>query len=177
MSESDRPIERLISRYLDGECSPAEKREFQRLLRRDPLAQALFEEDSALDREVGCALRRAIHGPFAQRRSDGAFWSRAVRFVPLAVAAGLMAALWRPPAPAPAPAHNAGMAPAGGSWFAPPPENGDVFGAVSSFERPRIQVKDADRNWVLMPGGRPDEFLIVEIKQEKSRTIPLQGDF
>jgi hypothetical protein len=99
------------------------------------------------------------------------------RYAPLAIAAALMAAVWRPGvAPTPE-THNAGSAPAGRSWFSPPPSGGDVFGASSAFERPRIRLDDADRDWVLVPGEHPGELLVVEIKRIKSRTIPLHGDF
>ena len=76
-------LERLISRFLDDECSADERRVLHRTLRDDPAAAALYEEYTALDREIGHAMRSALGRhthlpvgrslrPWPQRRA----WSR-----------------------------------------------------------------------------------------------------
>ena len=68
MSDPTHGLERLISRYLDDECTRLERRELNAKLRRDPQAAALFEEHAALDREVKHALRAALRHTPERRR-------------------------------------------------------------------------------------------------------------
>jgi len=168
-------LERLISRYLDEECDGIERRELQGLLRRDPQADALFEESRALDREVSRALRAAL-GRSHVRRRRLPFWTRLGRVGMVAAAACLALLLWVSPGGR----QRNRTADAGGSrgsWFAPPPVWGDTLEEREDFERPQVWLDDSERQWIVVPSDAPGEYMVVEIKRVKTRTIRIQKDF
>jgi hypothetical protein len=178
MSESEPTgdLERLISRYLDGESPPRERRELNDRLRRDPRAAALFEEHSALDREVKSALRYALDRPPVAGRVLPR-WERLARVVALAAAACLAAMFWLTPNRSAPGSHDRAAAQAA-SWFAPPPTFGDTLIAQPErFNRPQIRVDRPNTNWILVPSDKPGEFLVIEVERVLTRTIPVQHDF
>lgn len=183
MTEPRNDFERLVSRYLDEECSPEERRQLESLLHRDRDAEAFFEETAALDREIGRLMRQSLGRSVVVRR-PAARWRRAMRYSALAVAAcaGLLLSpqgwwsIFGPPA-ADEPGES-GRQPARASWFAPPPAGGDIYGPdARPFERAQVRVDKSDREWIVVPSERPGEFLVVEVKRVKTRTIPVQEDF
>ena len=172
-------IERLISRYLDDEADAGERRQLTTLVRRDPQAAALFDEQAALDREISIALRKALRRPLARPRRLRV-WPRVFRTVGVAAAACLAAVFWTQPQGAPpAPDGTAhGSFGVGRSWFAPPPASVDTLvDTPDVFERPGVHLRAADRNWIVVPGDAPGEFLIVEVKRVRTRTVHVQQDF
>lgn len=165
--------ERLISRYLDGECTEDERRELRAFLRRDRSLDALIDDFSAIDREARSALRSGIGGRrvAAQRVTN---WRLVGRVAAGAVAAAIALLTWHNPAP---PATLDGRTtPERASWFAPPPTAGDTLVAPTP-DQPSIRIADSKRNWIVVPGERAGEYLVIEVKQVKSRTIPVQRDY
>ena len=67
MSPASEQLERLISRYLDGECTAGERRELQAALRNDPAAEAL---PLGAGRGTGPGPRAWINGPDLLDLSD-----------------------------------------------------------------------------------------------------------
>lgn len=183
MTEPRNDLERLVSRYLDEECSREERKQLEALLQRDRDAEAFFEETAALDREIGRLMRQSLGRSVVVRR-PAARWRRTMRFAGLAVAAcaGLLLSpqgWWSIFGSGAADDHAAGdHPPARASWFVPPPAGGDIYGAdPRPFERAQVRVDRADREWIVVPSDRPGEFLVVEVKRMKTRTIPVQEDF
>ena len=58
----DPQIERLIVRRLDGELTPDEQLELDRVLLKDPAARDLLEAYGRIDRDAGDALALALAG-------------------------------------------------------------------------------------------------------------------
>jgi hypothetical protein len=142
--------------------------------------EALFEEASALDREVGIAIRKALGRSAGRCRRVLPPWNGLGRLVAVGLAACLALAFLAWPARPPATtARYAGQGISGpGSWFAPPPAMRDAYEAAPvSLDRPRLRLDRADRNWIVVPGDRPGEYLVVEIKRVHSRSFVIQGDF
>jgi len=171
-------LELLVSRYLDDECTDAERARLDRLLRTDPAVEAFFEESLAFDRETNYALRGALGKPLLRRRRMP-LRGRTLRAIPVAVAAGIgLFLLARPPAQHIGDPRDPHAPRAAASWFAPAGELGDsLAGDPSQFNRPQVRLDQADRNWVVIPGAKPGEFFVVEVTQVRSRTIRIQDDF
>ncbi len=177
MSNPSEQLERLISRYLDDEITPAQQRELNAMLRRDPAAEELFEQSVALDREMRYALRRAAGRPIHRvRRLRG--WERVVQLGGVAAAACLALVLWlAPQRPADRVVTDDGTQRAG-SWFAPPPSPGDTFLPSAPLSGgPAADSPAAQREWIVIPGQRQGEFLIVEVKRVQPRRIRSQQEF
>ncbi len=178
MNERQDQLERLISRFLDDEARADERRALRETLRQDAHAHALFEEHSALDREIGTAMRRAMRRG-VRGSARRAWWLSVARNLALATAACIGAAVWmRPAAPqTPAERQRAGRTEAA-SWFAPPVEAGDQLrDSTARYERPAVGVVAPSENWIVVPGERPGEFLVVEVQRVRTRTLPIQQDF
>lgn len=180
MTEPGSEFERLVSRYLDEECTAEERKQLEALLHRDRDAEAYLEESAAFDREIGHVMRRSLGRSVVIRR-PGARRRRAMRFTALAIAACL-GLLLSPPSwlstltpHAPPPGSET---PRRASWFAPPPVAGDIYGPdATPFDRPQVRVDKSDREWIVVPADRPGEFLVIEKRRLKTRTILVQEDF
>lgn len=178
MTRPDDNLERLVSRYLDDECTESERHELDRILSENPRAEALFEESAALDREFNYAMRGALGKPLLRRRRI-ALRRRLARAIPMAVAAAIGFFLLSRPAATPGQGTDGGQRPAvAASWFGPAPEVGDSAAEdTSQYNRPQVRLDQADRNWVVVPGAQPGEYLVIEVTQVRTRTIRIQGDF
>ncbi len=173
MTDPREQLERLISRCLDGEASAEERRDLQRALRRNPSADALFEEYAALDREAGHAIRAAVAapgiGPVLRRPS---IWREAG----LALAACVAMLVWLQPLERPSAGGAADASRA--SWFAPPPTTTDSWtDDARSVERLGVPMADTDREWIVVPGERPGEYLVIEVNRTRTRLLQLRRDF
>lgn len=169
-------LERLVSRYLDGECTPEERRQLKAMLRKDSAAEDFFEETAALDREVGRAMRQSLGRTLVIRRSPP-LWVRVSRIAGLSAAACLVWLVLRSQAVPPAAPSNDRPQPQRASWFAPQPVAADTLAAQPEPERPQVRMDKMDRHWIVVPGDTPGEFLVVEVKRVKTRTVPVQEDF
>ncbi len=179
MNPSSSELERLISRYLDDEATPQERRELNVRMRSDPAVEALVDDYASLDRELGNALRGAL-GRTRVLPVGRSLWARAGSLVGLAAAACLALMVWmRPVQPAGRPADrqpvHAGVPT---SWFAPAvPQDQTVQRVNRSFERPQRRQRQTEREWILVPGERPGEYLIIEVKRVRTRAVAIQVGF
>ena len=120
MNDDRDKLERLITRRLDGECTPQQRARLDELLARDPAAAELFDSYRRLDQQIGEALRSELAGP---RVRTGRAGISVRRTACLAAAACLALLLWlAPEGRQPArPGATPTQASSTGSWFAPPP--------------------------------------------------------
>jgi hypothetical protein len=180
MKEPNDNLERLVSRYLDQECTDEERRELQAMLRRDADAASFFDEYADLERETNFALKRAL-GRAPVRRRVAPSWIRMRRTAALGLAAAVAAFVWYSPSLRPdlhGTSGKHGPKTRSASWFAPPPAAGDVLVDESArYERPEVRLDKDERNWIVVPGENPGEYMVVEVKRVRTRTIPLQSDF
>lgn len=176
MKEPTEQFERLVSRFLDDECSAAQRRELQSEIRKDADAETYFEEMSSLDREFGRAIRGAIARP-ALEKAGQPRWFRLVRAGALSAAACLGWIVWRPDVPRATTMYPGLARTHFASWFAPQPTLGDTFAPQTPPDRPQVLLDQSDRQWIVVPGQRAGEFLVVEVKCVRTRKIPVQGDF
>lgn len=173
-------LERLISRYLDEESTSAERRELKGVLRRDPAAEALFEEHRSLDREVRVALRRSLGRPLGVRTIS--LRRQIGRATAIGVAACLALALWIDPpgryAPTRRSSEQAGMVAPRASWFDNLPMPRDSFREDAPRDgRPKVRLYDTQRRWIVVPGKKPGEYLLIEVRRIHERSIRVQQDF
>ena len=177
MSDEISNLERLISRYLDGECSPEQRRELEDRVERDPAAANLLEEYAALDRQFHTALRETILRPAVPQPLR--LWERGARIGILAVAACLAALIWLSPADqSPHRGTQEATIHPHSSWFAVPPGAGDtlVEPAVSP-ERSANWVAKPQTDWIVIPTEKSDEFLVIQVDSIEARTLREPQDF
>lgn len=162
MNEPTERLEHLISRCLDGQATGAERRELRTAMRRDPAAAELYDELRQLDRLIGATLRREARRP--RRRP---VWLRLVQSASLAAAACVAAIVWPHIGPAQRPQTPGSVAPQLASFFAPPPSAaaGDSFSPEASREREPHGAARSEREWIVVPGDRPGEYLVVEVRR------------
>ena len=174
-------LERLFSRYLDGECTAQERQRLHTTLRTDAAARAEFEAYRELDRAVGQAMRQAM----GRTEPAPAWWT--VRFrlatgLTLAAAACVALFLWlRPLGPGnhvPPPGSGTSQAAAIPSWFVAPGPQGDEVGpAPAAYERPELRVRDTRRHWLVVPAPEPGRYLIIEVDRVRTHVIGVHQDF
>ncbi len=179
MNQSSEQLERLISRLLDDESTPAQRRELRAMTRSSPAAQALFEEYAALDREAGCAMRQALGRTLTLRPASGP-WVRFGRLIAVAAAACLAAGVWLG-APGGKSANSRGRTERASStgWFAPGQTGDQAAEPVgpSDYERPHVRLRNTQRDWIVIPGSRPNEYLLIEVDRVQTRVIGIKRDF
>lgn len=176
MSPASEHLERLISRYLDDECTPGQRRELRAALRSDPAAEALFDEYSTLDREVGHALRHAM-GHTLSLHAPRPLWSRVGRVLTVAAAACLAVMVWLAPPKFPGQRPDATQQARAGSWFAPPAWEDTFQTRPQVYEQPHVGLRGTDRHWIVIPGEGPGEYLIVEVDRVRVRLVAIREDF
>jgi hypothetical protein len=169
-------IERLISRCLDKEATAEERRRLRQLVKADPRVRELMRKTAAIDRAVGRAVCRAL-----QPQLQPAAAKLRIRLPQLgafAVAAGLLLALWLVQEEPRGGARLAGPAQARASWFAPPIAPADRIAPVDpADERPQVQVRDTQRDWIIVPGREPGEYLLIAIDRVRTRAVRIERDF
>lgn len=170
-------VERLVSRFLDDEVSDEERRQLEDFLKRNRSAEPAVDEYFEIERETRSALRRTFGATSAARRR-AIRWSWASRIVTGSIAACIVIlSVSRPQQPI-ATDDSTGAADHVPSWFAPPPSFGDMLvESVDMANGPQIQIDKSDRNWIVVPGDAQGEFLVVEVKQTKRRSIAVHQDY
>jgi len=170
-------LERLLSRHLDGECTPAEEQLLRALLRREREAQTLLNEYRSLDQQVGDALRQALGRP-ARPRAVRASWARVGRSVAVAVAACLAALAWLQPRLSPThPDPHRPQQASAASWFAPMAEGDTVEPLPPGYERPELRVQGTQRDWIVIPGDEPGTYLVIQVDHVRTHVIGVHRDF
>lgn len=178
MNDTTNNLERVFSRYLDGECTPAERDQLESLLSQDAEVRELFEDYRDLDQQVGEALRAAL-GRAPRRPPARLYWVRLGKGLAVAAAASLAAITWlhstqsttRTPGPGSRTAQAA-------SWFAPLTPATDVVQPVpSAYTRPELRVRGTQRDWIVIPGDRPGEYLVIEVDRVRTHVIGVHQDF
>jgi len=180
MSERYDRFEHLMTRCLDGEASPGERRELARWLRDDPTARAMYEQTCEIDALASRAMRAGLaEARRAAVRSSG--WVRVGRALILATAASVAAFAWLRPDSTDvsrddrAPAH-AGLARLG-SWFAPAqPAHDMIEPTARDFERPELRVRGGERQWIVLPGAESGQFVVIEVERVRTHVIGLHQD-
>ena len=178
MSDPTHDLERLISRYLDDECTPQQRRELNARLQRDARAAALFEEHAALDREIKHVLRSALRRA-PDRSAALPLWERTARVFVVAAAACLAIMFWfaSPREPA-SPGTEASAQTSVQSWFASPPSAGDTLvERPERFNRPVNWVGRPRTEWIVVPSGKPGEYLVIEVDRIPMRSTRDRQDF
>jgi hypothetical protein len=180
MNQPPSNLERLITRYIDEECSPEERKQLQEMLREDSAAAEFYDDTVGIEREFNVALRSAMGRP-PVRRLRPPVWPRISRLIGFGLAAAAAILVWISPGhrgPSGQSNWRSGDKPAEASWFAPPPAVGDVLDEdYGRFGRPQVKLEKPERNWIVVPGEKRGEFMVIEIKSSRTRTIPLQEDF
>jgi Putative zinc-finger len=171
-------VERLVSRFLDGECSPEERRQLEEFLKHDHTNEALFDEYASLDREFSTAMKTALGRAPLRVRRDRGLLNRGLRSVAMVAAALAAVFLWRTP-PQPAGRNEAAAGMTASTWFIESPAlPGDGFSTDSArYDRPVIRQDRSDREWIVVPAARAGEFMVIEVKRVRTRQIPIQDDF
>lgn len=169
-------LEHLLSRHLDGECTPQEEQLLRSLVRREPEVRARLKDYERLDREVGDALRAALG---RTPRAAGIRWTRIGRNVVVAAAACLAAAAWLQPRLAPRrPGAGGTQQASAGSWFAPAASEGDtVEPTPPGYERPEVRLRGTQRDWIVIPGDEPGTYLVIEVDHVRTHVIGVHRDF
>lgn len=174
MQDRQFQIERLISRILDDEATPEERREFDTAVRRDPRAGAMFDAARSLDREIGIALRSAMGRSVPLHKARR--WRIAMRFVGVAAAACLALFAWREPS---APSREGRQPQQAASWFgssiAAPEDRFDPRSRL--FDTPIEQRRKIDSEWIVIPGDSPGEFLVISVDRVRTRASSRQRGF
>jgi hypothetical protein len=176
MNPASEQLERLISRYLDDECTPGQRRQLRAALRSDPAAEALFDEYSTLDREVGHALRHAM-GRTLSLHAPRPRWSRIGRVFAVAAAACLAVMVWLGPPGSTGRGRDAARPARAGSWFAPPAWEDSFQTRPPVYEQPHVGLRGTDRHWIVIPGEGPGEYLIVEVDRVHVHLVAIREDF
>lgn len=168
--DRDEQLERLISRFLDGEAAPDERRVLNTRVDRDPSVRALLDEYAAIDREAGYAMRRALGRRVLARRVPR--WVDALRPVLVAAAACVAVMVWVTPRPA---ARE--EASARGSLFMQPEWGDRVQSASPLMERPHAGRRDRQQDWIVIQGERPGEYMLIQVERTRTRAAPIQRDY
>jgi hypothetical protein len=178
MNPGSTDLEHLISRFLDDEATLADRRLLRAQMRRDPAADALVEEYVTLDREVGRTLRQALGRSWASPVRRGP-WAWIGRFVGTAAAACLVVAFWTSSHHQPTrPGRGQPDQAASASWFAPIGPGGPVSASQDGSPRPSVRpATPAQREWILIPGERPGEYMVIEVRRPRTRPTVTQGDY
>lgn len=177
MSDEAHALERLISRYLDGECSPAERRELELRISKDPQTAALFDEYAALDRQFQTVLRETVLRP-STATQPVRLGERLARIGILAVAACLAVLFWFSPPNRVATNGPTEAATRPHSWFAAPPIAGDVLVERPAFgNRPVNWLGRPRTDWVVVPTEDPSEFLLIQMKSVETKILRASYDY
>ncbi len=173
----DNNLERLISRFLDHEDTAADRRALNARVDSDPAARAQLDEHVALDTEVRHALRQAMRRSYPTRVASGGVWFRIGRSVALAAAACLALLFYFSPVKHAAGPGAANEARVPSIWANPNWQN-VMEQQRPPIDRPHVQRRDLQRDWIIIPGRRPGEGLVViEINRVRTRAIVIQQDF
>ncbi len=177
-------LERLISRELDGELTSTERTELEQWLRSDADARATYDATRDLDRQLGLALRAAVDRPPpvlrmpivtpVSRRRDG--WARLAL---VAVAASLATFAWLQPPQKAGPTPGGAPVAAQGRMLPGATRGGDLVEPIvpPTYERPELQLRGTQRDWIVIPGQRPGTVVIIEVNRVRTHAIGVHQNY
>lgn len=177
MTHDSEQLEILISRELDGENSDDEAGRLRAVLRADAAARSLFDRYRRIDRYAGEAMRSAL-GRTARPTSIRWRGFRLSQFAGLAAAACLAMLVWLSP-PEASRTLQGTVAPQArsSSWFADSAPAADELAPDSAYDRPAVRVKNTQRDYIMIPAGRPGEYLLISMDRVRTRLARIQRDF
>jgi hypothetical protein len=160
MNDEVSDLERLISRYLDDEATRAERRRL-RAQCADPQVEALLDEHETIDREAGRAMRaamgRTVFLPTVRNK-----WTPVWQVAGLAAAACIAALMWmyphRPDVRNHRPDQRQTADVLQSKWF------------IDGVQPQQMPVRQ--RNWIIVPGSRPGEYMVIEVDRVRPRVRP-----
>ncbi|TWT43999.1 hypothetical protein RAS1_04030 [Phycisphaerae bacterium RAS1] len=177
MTHNPEQLEILISRVLDGECSADERSRLERTLRADAVAQALYDDYRRIDEQAGAVLRAALgRAP----RSQALRWRtlRLGQFAGMAAAACLAMLIWlSPPQRSATSLSTTVPPPEDSSWFAGRGPAADELAPAGVYDRPAVRVKNTQRDYIMIPGARPGEYLLISVDRVRTRMAAIHQDF
>ncbi len=179
MSTPADKLEHLFSRVIDAEATPDERELLRSVLDADADTRELFEQYRELDAHIGRALRQSVHTTPALRPRLGV-WHRIGRPLAVAAAACLATFFWLQPRVAnQPPTDGSGPAQAAATnLFAPWQQSVDVVEPVpSAFERPEVELRGTEKDWIVVPADQPGQFMIIEVRRVRTHTVAVQQDF
>lgn len=170
------PIERLISRHLDGEITAAQQAELDRVLADDPAARAMLDEYRQNDLFAARALRTDLGQVKTSpaRQAPRRLWLVATGAVLTAAAVIALSFLpiFNPPtgrlASNTAPVLNNVQSPTILPRFVDY-RNVDLY--------PRQQFSDVRRDLIGFRGLDPNVIYLFERETQSTRIVPVSGDF
>lgn len=171
-------FDRLVTRILDDEGFATDRAELNQRIRTNSQEHARYEEYVALDRELGAALR----GDFRRAARPRRLMFRIMQAGSLAAAACLAVALmWQQPRALVQPEQRMpdGRPIAVGTMFGggAAPAADVMTSADPGYDRPRLNVRDTSREWLLIPGKKPGEFLLIQADRVKNHRVNVQEDY
>ncbi len=172
---SDENLERLITRFLDREDSPADRQALNGRVDADPAARALLDDYIAIDNLAGRALRGAMSISIHPRKGLP-HWFRIGRLASFAAAACLALLIYIAPV-RPDEGGNGRQPARAGSLFAPvrwPDLTPQQPPAIST---PHVRRENVRRDWILIPTDRPGEYMVVEVDRVTTRMRAIHRDF
>lgn len=172
----DEHVERLISRHLDGEITPTEQAELDRILVKEPAARVMLDEYRQNDLFAARALRTDLDQASAApvRHASRRLWLVATGAVLTAAAVIALSFLpiFNPPrnqvANNKAPALNRVQRPAISPRFVDY-RNVDLY--------PRRQFSDVHRDLIGIRGPDPNVIYLFERETQSTKVVPVSGDF
>lgn len=177
MSNAREHVERLISRSLDRELSASQEAELSATLARDAEARTCFEEW----RKIDALSREVLRGVIASSTPcvvGAARMQPWVRTLSCGLAACLAMLVWTAPSQRPGGGGGLQQASAASSWFEPPSPPVDVYEPMpAEFQRPHVRVHDSERDWLIVPGERPNEFFVIEVDRVKTEIQRIEKGF
>ncbi len=178
-SDADR-LEHLISRRLDDEATPQERRTLEARVREDAEVRRLFEDTRAVDTVVGDVMRVALgRGSRIVQPSRIRFprlRPRLAKGLTVAAAAALALAAWLLP-PRMSPPRASGRQQAG-VWTLHSPRPADVVTPVPvEFERPGVRLRGTQRDWIVIPNRQPGKYVVIEVDRVRTHVVTIQQDF
>ena len=134
------------------------------------------------DRPAAAAADSALRARFGMRFAPRpGVIAKIGRTAAVAAAACIGLLIWlhpsRPAAESNGPRQAGSAAAPAFSWFAPPAEPADtVEPAPRDFERPEVQVRGVQRDWLIVPGDKPGTYMVIEVDHVRTRAIGMHQD-
>lgn len=184
MTDADEHLERLISRRLDGELTPDEAVELERLVRTHPEARRLLDEYARNDRLASQVLRHSFEGTGAcppirarpiGRRREWLSYSLVAAMAACIAMVMIFRAEWSPPPPSGHATDNRQVR-VPDRWLqnaSQPPTPRPLWS--TPVEYPQRRLMHTGRNVLGIRNPGTDRYYILEYNARTVRTVPVRG--